>query len=860
MPYVVKDWLGEHVILPADLTATQLAADLVRVGLEEEAVHTSGVTGPVVVGRVVSLVPEPQKNGKIINWCQVDVGEAEPRGIVCGAHNFSAGDHVVVSLPGAILPGPFAIAARKTYGHVSDGMICSSRELGLGEDQDGIVVLDSYLTEQDLLPATGMPTPGTDALPLLGLADEVLEINVTPDRGYCFSVRGVAREYAHSTGAEFTDPGLATGTLPTATPDGYVVEIADHTPINEVVGCDRFVTRVVRGLDPTAPSPAWLKRRLTQAGMRPISLTVDVTNYVMLDLGQPLHAYDLSALAAPIMVRRANLGERLTTLDDVNRELHPEDLLITDSPEGSVGSRVLSIAGVMGGALSEVTEHTRDVLIEAAHFDPISIARSARRHKLPSEAAKRFERGVDPQLAPVAAQRVVDLLAELAGGQPDAAVSDHNAVVPASPIAILVGEAERLVGVAYTREQVVGVLEQIGCRVTSEGGTGADERLTVQPPSWRPDLTGAAELVEEIARIVGYDQIVPLLPAAPPGRGLSRTQRQRRSVARALAEQGLVEVLSYPFVSAEQLDELDIRADDARRQSVRLLNPLSEAQPLLRTSLLVTLLATVRRNVARGATDLGVFESGLVTLPDADAPKAPSLPGGVRPTSEQLVALHAAVPPQPRHIAAVLTGHRELPGWWGAGRAAEWTDAVSLAQTIAETVGVELTITAESGYAPWHPGRTARLSVGSGEAMGTVVGYAGELHPQVVERLGLPARAVALEVDLDAMMAAAPREPVAASAVSAFPLGKEDLALVVDEAVPAGDVLDAIRVGGGALLESVRLFDIFRGDQIGAGKKSLAFALRLRAGDRTLTAEDGAAVRRGAVAEAESRVGAELRS
>nr|BFF17615.1 hypothetical protein GCM10025730_11360 [Promicromonospora thailandica] len=346
MPLIVKDWLADHVELPADLTAEQLAADLVKVGLEEEAIHPAAVTGPLVVGRVLEQTPEPQKNGKTINWCRVDVGpehndEQGARGIVCGAHNFGVGDLVVVALPGTVLPGPFPIAARKTYGHVSDGMICSVRELGIGEDHDGILVLTRAGHDAADL------TPGQDAIALLGLGEEVLEINVTPDRGYAFSYRGVAREYAHSTGAKFTDHGLPSGAEPAATADGFEVRVQDDAPINGVAGCDRFVTRIVRGIDPSAPTPAWMKHRLEGSGMRSISLAVDVTNYVMLDLGQPLHAYDLAKVAGPVVVRRAAAGERLTTLDDVDRALDTEDLLITDSPDGP-GSRVLGLAGVMG--------------------------------------------------------------------------------------------------------------------------------------------------------------------------------------------------------------------------------------------------------------------------------------------------------------------------------------------------------------------------------------------------------------------------------------------------------------------------------------------------------------------------------
>ncbi|MGW2095155.1 phenylalanine--tRNA ligase subunit beta [Promicromonospora sukumoe] len=849
MPLIVKDWLADHVELPADLTAEQLAADLVKVGLEEEAIHGAAVTGPLVVGRVLEMTPEPQKNGKTINWCRVDVGpehndEEGARGIVCGAHNFGVGDLVAVSLPGTVLPGPFPIAARKTYGHVSDGMICSVRELGIGEDHDGILVLTRHgFAAEDL-------TPGQSAIALLGLGEEVLEINVTPDRGYAFSYRGVAREYAHSTGAKFTDHGLATGTEPAATADGFEVRVQDDAPINGAVGCDRFVTRIVRNTDPSAPTPAWMKHRLEGSGMRSISLAVDITNYVMLDLGQPLHAYDLAQVSAPIVVRRALAGEHLTTLDDVDRTLHTEDLLITDSPDGP-GSRVLGLAGVMGGASSEVGATTTDVLVEAAHFDQITVARTSRRHKLSSEAAKRFERGVDPLLPAVAAQRVVDLLVELGGGIADPAVSDLDETGAPAPIALKVTEPTRLSGVEYTPEQVRSTLEEIGAGVEPAG----DGVLTVTPPSWRPDLTEPADLVEEVVRIQGYDQIPSVLPAATGGRGLTAEQRTRRSVARALAEAGFVETLSYPFVGTSEYDALGLPDDDARRVSLRLVNPMADDKPLMRSNLLVTLLDTVRRNVSRGLTDLAVYEIGLVTCPVPGAPAAPALPGGVRPTDEQLAALAAAVPDQPRRVAGVLTGKRELAGWWGSGRAAGWEDALAAARLVAERAGAEVVVSADAERMPWHPGRCARLEL----ADGTVVGYAGELHPKVVEALGLPARAAAFEVDLTVLVGAASGEPVSATSVSAFPAAKEDFAFVVDGGVPAEAVRSAIVAGAGDLLEDVALFDVFTGEQVGEGKKSLAYSLRLRAADRTLSAKEVRAVRDAVVESASAQVGAVLR-
>ncbi|GIG27874.1 phenylalanine--tRNA ligase subunit beta [Cellulomonas marina] len=880
MPRVPLSWLGEHVALPEGLTAEALAADLVRVGLEEEAVHTSGVTGPLVVGQVVERTPEPQKNGKTINWCRVDVGPEHgevredggvgPRGIVCGAHNFDVGDRVVVALPGAVLPGPFPIASRKTYGHVSDGMICSARELGLGEDHDGIIVL-SRLGFDDAQTA-----PGTDALRLLGLGEEVLEVNVTPDRGYCFSMRGIAREYALSTGAAFTDRGLPAGDQAddeavgddTPTGAGPAVELDDVAPVHGVPGCDRFVAQVVRGVDATAPSPAWMQARLTQAGMRPINLAVDVTNYVMLDLGQPLHAYDLARVAEPVVVRRAAAGERLTTLDGVDRALDPEDLLVTDSPGGARASRVLGLAGVMGGGESEVGPSTRDLLVEAAHFDPVSVARTARRHRLSSEAAKRFERGVDPRLPRVAVARVVALLVEHGGGTPDADLADVDRTTPPAPVRLDLGLPGRLVGVPYTRDEVVTTLRAIGCVLpddasgttdgTTDGTTGGT--VEVQVPTWRPDLTADVDLVEEVARLRGYDAVPSVLPRATGGRGLTPGQRARRAVADALVGEGLVEVLSYPFVGAAQLDELGLDDEDPRRLGLRLVNPIAEQQPYLRTSVLVTLLDTARRNVGRGTTDLAAFEIGLATHPQPAAAPAPTPPGGTRPSDEVLAAVRAAVPDQPRQVAGVLAGARERTGPWGPGRRVDHTDAVAAVQTVAGTLGVPVRLVADT-RAPWHPGRCARVET----ADGAVVGHVGELHPQVVAALGLPARAVAFELDLDALVARLPAEPVQAAPVATYPVAKEDVALVVDAAVPAAEVTDAVRAGAAAgpagdVLEDVRLFDVYTGDQVPTGTRSLAFALRLRAADRTLTAADTAGVRDAVVAEVGRRFGGTLRA
>lgn len=842
---VPLSWLGEYVALRDGVRGLEVLAELARVGLEEEAVHGGGVTGPLVVGRVLEFVEEEQKNGKTIRWCRVDVGAHNPpgeatRGIVCGARNFLAGDAVVVVLPGARIPGvPFEISARKTYGHVSDGMICSQRELGLGEDHDGII----RLTEMGL----GDAEPGTDAITLLGLGDETVEVTITPDRGYAFSVRGVAREYSHVTGAAFSDPAAVEA--PPATPDGFGVEIDDAAPIRGVPGCDRFTARVVRGVRASQSSPPWMRRRLEQAGMRPISLAVDVTNYVMLAVGQPLHAYDLGTLVEPIVVRRAAPGERLTTLDGQDRALDPEDLLVTDS-SGGRAARPLGLAGVMGGADTEVSDATTDLLVEAALFDPVSIARTARRHRLSSEASRRFERGVDTDLAARAAELAVRLLVEHGGGVPGP-VTDTDRRPPRATLSMPVSLPSRIVGLEYSRDEVVETLRAIGCDVTpDEAGL-----LTVTPPTWRPDLRIAVDLVEEVARLRGYERIPSVLPSPPPGRGLTVAQHARRSVARSLADSGLVEVLTYPFVSPAVHDAFGLPADDPRRIALRLANPMSDEQPEMRTSVLASLVEALRRNVSRGATDVGLFEIGAVVRPRPGAAPAPVPAVGERPSDDVLAAVRAAVPPQPLRVAALLTGSRDLPGWSGAGRPADWTDAVAVARTVASVLRVELVVDQDE-HAPWHPGRCARLRL-PGEG-GALVGHAGELDPRVLTRLGLPARTVAVELDLDVLIAAAPGV-VLAEPISTFPLAKEDVALVVDDAVAAAEVESALRDGAGDLLESLRLFDVFVGDQVGAGRKSLAFNLRFRAPDRTLTAAELAAAREAAVATAAERTGAVLR-
>ncbi|MFD4138406.1 phenylalanine--tRNA ligase subunit beta [Streptomyces sp. NPDC058572] len=832
---VPLSWLREYVDLPETETGRDVQAKLISAGLEVETVERlgAGLKGPLVVGQVLTI-EELEGFKKPIRFCTVDVGQAngsgEPQEIVCGARNFSVGDKVVVVLPGAVLPGDFAIAARQTYGKTSHGMICSGDELGMGDDgSGGIIVLPP---EYEV---------GTDAIELLELVDEVLDIAVTPDRGYALSIRGVAREAAIAYGLPLRDPALLD--VPGPNSYGHVVNVSDP------VGCDRFTARTVVGLEPEARSPIWLQRRLQKAGMRPISLAVDVTNYVMLELGQPLHAYDRSRLDGPIGVRRAEPGEKLTTLDGAKRVLDAEDLVITDN-RGPIG-----LAGVMGGANTEIADHddtagaTTEVVIEAAHFDPVAIARTARRHKLSSEASKRFERGVDPLAAAAAAQRTVDLLVLLAGGTADGGVTEVVAPYAPRTITMPADHPDRVAGVAYGRETVVRRLQEVGCDVY-----GQDE-LVVTVPSWRPDLAQPNDLAEEVIRLEGYENLPSTLPTPPSGRGLTARQRLHRRVGRALAGAGYVEAPNYPFIAEKVFDQLGLDGDDARRRVVRLSNPLSDEEPALRTTLLPGLLATLRRNNGRGSHDLALFETGLVFRPTGDEKPAVVLPVDRRPTDAQIAELDAALPRQPRRAAVVLAGAREQAGWWGKGGAAEWADAIEAGRLLAREAGVELTVRADQ-HAPWHPGRCAALfATVNGEE--TLIGHAGELHPRVVKELHLPERTCAMEIELDLLEQAG--GIVEAPRISTFPVATQDVALVVAEDVPAGDVEAALHEGAGELLESIRLFDVFTGEQLGEGKKSLAYALRFRAADRTLTVDEASAARDAAVALAAERTGAVLR-
>jgi len=842
---VPLSWLAEYVDLPGNVTPEQVQAELVKVGLEEEGSHGYSVTGPLVVGKVLEFVEEPQSNGKTIRWCQVQVapsgqqaadGGADVRGIVCGASNFELNDKVVVCLPGAVLPGPFEIAARKTYGHVSDGMLASGRELGLNDNHEGILRLNHMGLD---------PKVGSDAIELLCLNDQAAEINVTPDRGYCLSIRGVAREYSHATGVAFRDP---LGSVEPVSTQGFALEVKDEAPIRGTQGCSRFVLRQVKNIDASRPTPPWMISRLKLAGMRSISLVVDITNYVMLEFGQPLHAYDLDKLQGGIQVRRAKKGETLKTLDGQVRNLHAEDLVIADD-SGAIG-----LAGVMGGETTEVTLGTTNVLIEAANFDPISIARSARRHKLPSEASKRFERGVDHSVAKFAAARVVQLLEVHAHGETEYVGADYRAYEPQPTIWLPEQFASQQVGVEYSIDEIVSTLQQIGCVVAHVA-----DGFEVIPPTWRPDLKHKTDLVEEVARITGYHRIPTRLPVAPPGRGLTRAQQQRRKVANALAASGHTEVLNYPFVTDEQVHWVDVVGLLGKPAvAVKLANPLQGQAGNLRVSLLPALLEAAARNHSRGLVNLALYEIGSVFHPAATIGKNADLPvGNERPDVKTLASLEATIPVQPKHLAAVFTGARMEDQVGTKPASSGYQDAIQAAKVAAFAVGAQLEIR-QATPRGFHPGRTAELLVAT-ENGSVLVGFAGELDPPLAVENHLPRRVGVLELNLDLLGQLAP-EVVQAGAVHTYPAATQDLTLVVDAHVSAADLLAAISEGAGELLEKVWVTDDYRGTGLPEGSKALTFALRFRAADRTLTQAEATEARDSAVVLAGQRFGATLRA
>jgi phenylalanyl-tRNA synthetase beta chain len=811
-------WIKEFVEIPASVTADQISDGLIRVGFEVEEIIKQGadLTGPLKFAKVLSI-EEITEFKKPIRYVGLDCGEGETRYVICGATNFAVGDLVVAALPGAILPGEFKIGARETYGKTSNGMICSGRELGISDDHAGILVF-----------AEGEVTIGADAIDVLQINDVIFDVAVNPDRGYALSIRGIAREVAGSLDLKFTDPVNALRGLKFAeTGKGVTAKIGEKSSASV------FYVRTLSDFDPKATTPIWMRRRIEKMGMRSISLVVDVTNYVMLELGQPLHAFDKSKIKGGLTIKLAGKAQKFKTLDGVERTLDPNDLMVCDDEQP------LALAGTMGGLSSEISETTTDIALEAVHFCEVCIAKNSRRHKLSSEASRRLERSVDPSLAEFASARFVQLLTAHSSAKHVATVVDGEPIY-APLVTIDPAYVSKTLGFDIPARKVAELLRVIGCDVD-------EKNFTIDPPSWRADLLTAADFTEEVARMIGYDKIPSVLPPRPLHATLTPTQKRRRAVATMLASRGLAEVQTFPFTNQATIDSMGFVGE--RAATYKVANPMSEEFPLMRVHLVPGLIEVAQRNISRGAKDFAIFEMGSIFRSDQKLVPAISPDLSKRPSKTIIDEIFASVPPQGYHVAGLLVGKTENENWQGKARSYNWQDAISYAQDVLALCNLEWTV-ARSDLAPWHPGRCAELIVN-----GKAVAHAGELHPRIVSAYGLPERSVAFAVALSALPDSALVRP---TTVGTMPAAVQDVALIVESNVSAADIEGALRAGAGDLLESITLFD--RYDKIGDGKISLAFTLVFRAQDRTLTGEEVSAMREAATAVAAAKFGAVVRT
>ncbi|HYP22633.1 MAG TPA: phenylalanine--tRNA ligase subunit beta [Actinomycetota bacterium] len=789
-------WLREFVDVDVPLNALKEMLDLS--GTKVDKVHRpgEGISG-VVVAQVQEIDAHP--NADNLSMVTVSTHEGAQR-VVCGAKNFAVGDKVALARVGATLP-EMTITERKIRGEVSAGMLCSASELGVSKDHAGLLILPE---DAEL---------GQDVVRTLGLDDAIFELEITPNRPDCMSVVGVAREVAALTGNELRLPSAEV-----SVEDDLQAPVTVR--IEDAEGCPRFVARYLTGVK-VGPSPQWMASRLVAAGVRPVSNVVDVTNYVMMELGHPLHAYDAAKVAdGLIVVRRAAPGESLTTLDGVDRTLVPDDLVIA----GRDG--VLGIAGVMGGATSEVSDETTDVILECAYFDHVTISYTSRRYGLRTEASARFERGADPEAPPFAAARAARLMAELAGARVSAAVVDeYPAPVERPSITLRPHRTSKVLGEDVPADRQARHLRSIGIEVEEAEGT-----FQTRVPSFRPDLTREIDLVEEVIRLYGIDRVASTLPPGRAGR-LDEVQRFDRALRRTLASLGLREAWTDSFLGPKELDDLGLAADHPARSMVRLANPLVDERPGLRTTLLPGLLRAVARNVAHRADGVALFEIARV----------------YEPTGDEL-------PLEAQVLAAIFSGRRRPQGWTAAGASWDFFSAKGVLEAALSSLRLPAPELSPVEGMPFHPTRGASVSIA-----GTVAGAFGELHPDVCERFDVPEGAVAFELSLAPVVSALP-ERVKASDLPKFPPLLIDLAVVVDEEVPARTVAEIVRETGAPDVTSARLFDLYRGDQVPAGKKSLAFALEIRAEDRTLTDEEAMQVRDRIVTALAERAGAELRA
>ncbi len=828
VPY---SWLREHC--DPGVTAEELAERLAMTGTEVERVTTIGPESGegFVVGKVLRREKHPDADR--LSVCAVDTGDGSDRTIVCGAPNVDAGQTVAVALPGARMPGGEKLRQAKLRGVASEGMILSAAELELGEDHDGILVLEEG------------PEPGSALAGVLPIGEPVLELEVTPNRADCFGVYGVARE-VHAITAAPLGPKPWTEDEP-AMGEG---DVADHASVTVAVPdlCPRFTARVFTDVK-IGPSPAWLRARLAAAGQRSINNVVDITNYVMLLTAQPLHAFDLDKVpGGELNVRTAEAGEKMITLDGVERVLDPETVLVCDR-EGPTG-----IAGIMGGQVSEVSDGTTSVLLEVANWNGTNILRTSRELGLRSEASSRFEKQLHPELCMRAQQVASKLMVELCGAKLVPGTIDVAAEIPEPPtIELRTARVEGLLGMAIAQPDQVAYLERLGFAVEVDG---ADLAVTV-PADRHYDVTREVDLIEEVGRVHGLAENLPSTLPATAGQvgGLTREQRLRRRAEDTMRDLGFDEIVGWSFTDPEEPARLRLPDDDPRSDPIALSNPLSEDQSAMRTTLLGSLLDVARRNRARGAERIALFESGRVYL--STSPTSRSAADGdanrpVDPLGGWFVGERGAPYYEPQRVGAVVVGPLAAPSWRGGGESADFFALKGVLEGLAGQLGARVEVGATSE--PFlHPGRAASVSVGGVEA-----GWIGEVHPLVLREWDLE-RAIAFELDLAPLVAAASAGEEIFEEVSAFPTVRQDLAVVIASETPAAAVRGSIAAAAGDLLSSARVFDLYEGEQLGAGLKSLALRLEFRAPDRTLTDDEVAAARSSIEAGLKDDVGGTIR-
>ena len=819
-------WLREYVDWQG--TPEELAELLTMSGTEVEGIEWVGAPrdpenlSRFVVGKVVTRDRHP--NADKLSLCTVDVGERNGgvKQIVCGADNFAAGDVVAVSMSGAVLDNGLKLKKANLRGVESDGMMMSEQELGYEEKSPGIVVLPPEWT-------VGAPLQG-----YLPVSEAVLELELTSNRPDCFSIYGIAREVAAASGAKLAPP-------PTAAPavlGGAPAEESIAILVVDADLCPRYGARVIRGMK-AGESPAWLKARLTHAGMRPISNIVDVTNYVMLGWGQPLHAFDAGKIGGGTLVaRRAREGEKIVTLDEVERRLDGQMLVIADV------EKPLVIAGVFGSVDAEVDEATTDVVLEAANFSGPSILRTEMHTGIRSEASNRFEKGLDPDLVPGGLDFACRLFAELCGGTVAPGMVDvWGGAAEPRRLTYRPAKADALLGYSVPVDLQATLLRRLECAVEEKTGVWA-----VTPPSFRPDLEREVDLIEEVGRLAGYGMAPETLPWHRTAGGLTGPQQVRRALRRALAGCGLDEVITYAFIADDALDPLGLPKGDPRLEPVRLANPMSEEQSVMRTMLLPGLVGALRENLDRLNDPPNLFELGRVYLWDepVPAPEHAAEPGAVLPHEAEAVSI-------------VLSGRTYPENWTGLGRPNDFYTLKGVVETALCAVGLEGSFSPLGDQAaafPFlHPGKGAVVSVP--EAGG--VGVLGLLRPDVAAAYGVEGLDLYVaSLNLDRL------SPVAQPTVSfrdlvTYPPAEQDLAVVVDGGVPAADVVATARKAGGKLVAEVRVFDVYEGDQVPVGKRSLALRVLMRCAEHTLNDKDIATVRAKIVGALEREFGAVLR-